>query len=66
MPIRSQRPFAKTSPPSDSMNWYFREELPALMIRIFMNLLSLSDWLLLFCYFCFRTVTCNLGKRQVQ
>src|SRR5699024_10328228 len=28
MPMRSHRPLATTWPPSDSMNWYFREELP--------------------------------------
>src|SRR5699024_10724898 len=53
MPMRSHRPLAKTWPPSDSMNWYFRVELPALMIRIFMGLLLLVLLLSLNCHFLF-------------
>ena len=35
IPIRSQIPFAATDSFSISINWYFREELPALMTKIF-------------------------------
>ena len=35
MPMRSHRPLARTSWVSGSISWYFREELPALMTRIF-------------------------------
>ena len=37
MPMRSTRPLAMSFSPSMSTSWYFKEEEPALTIRIFIG-----------------------------